>query len=366
MTEATLPPPPEMFRAFETRDESYDGIFVTAVRTTGIFCRPACPARKPARGNVEFYPGPQEALRAGYRPCLRCRPLEPLGATPAWLGPLLDEIEANPARRWTDEDLRRRRLDPTRVRRWFQAHHGMTFHAYHRARRLGLALGRIREGEGSTRSGFGVGFESDSGFRDAFRRVLGELPGRSKGRPLLTINRIPTPLGPMVAGATDEGLCLLEFADRDRVEGQLTRVRRAFNCAVAPGEHEHLARAQTELDEYFGGARRAFTVPVVLAGTAFQESVWQALRALRYGETVSYDAIARRIGRPRARRAVGRANGQNRLAVVVPCHRVVGSDGSLTGYGGGLWRKRVLLELECRHTARAPAGAGVDSPLPSR
>jgi AraC family transcriptional regulator of adaptative response/methylated-DNA-[protein]-cysteine methyltransferase len=160
MITTELPPHDEMLTAFLSRDPGYDGVFVTAVATTGIFCRPSCTARKPRPENVEFFPTNRDALLAGYRPCLRCRPLEPAGAVPSWVREMLTEIENDPTRRWTDQDLRDRGLHPDRVRRWFQHHHGMTFHAYHRARRLGLALGRIRHGSDVTSSAFDHGYDS--------------------------------------------------------------------------------------------------------------------------------------------------------------------------------------------------------------
>ena len=343
-----------MLAAFAMRDPAYDGVFVTAVRTTGIFCRPTCPARKPRPENVEFYPDAGGALAAGYRPCRRCTPMTPAGTAPDWATQLLASVDADPTRRWRDSDLRSLGLDPARVRRWFKRQHGMTFHAYHRARRLGLALGRLRQGEPPTRTGFGLGFQSDSGFREAFGRLFGEPPGRAAGRDVAHLTRLATPLGSMVAGATDRGICLLEFADRRMLETQLLRIRQRLGCATVPGDHPHLARLGDQLQDYFAGRLREFTVPLVLAGTTFQEEVWRELSRIPYGTVTSYQALARAIGRPRARRAVGRANGSNRIAIVVPCHRVVGRDGSLTGYGGGLWRKRRLLELEgARLAARA-------------
>ena len=344
--EPKLPEPEEMWRAVVERDGGYDGVFVTAVKTTGIFCRPICPARKPLQENVEFFGAAREALLAGYRPCLRCRPLEQGGAPPEWLRALLADVEKEPSRRWRDGDLRARDLDPTRVRRWFQREHGMTFHAYLRARRLGLALGRLRHGEELTRVAYDSGFESLSGFRDAFQRVFGDAPGRTKDAPTVLVTRLPTPLGPMIAGATDDGVCLLEFAERRMLETQLKRLARRIGASFVPGSNEMLVRLEGELSAYFEGRLREFGVPLVLAGTDFQRQVWQALLTIPFGETRSYAEQATAIGRPRAVRAVARANGDNRIAVIIPCHRVVGSDGKLTGYGGGLWRKRALLDLE--------------------
>jgi AraC family transcriptional regulator of adaptative response/methylated-DNA-[protein]-cysteine methyltransferase len=344
-----LPPADEMFRAIVERDSAYDGVFFTAVRTTGIFCRPICPAKKPRQKNVEFFPSTREALAAGYRPCQRCRPMESSGDAPPWLRDLLAEIERDPSKRWTDAELRARSLDPARVRRWFQAHHGMTFHAYQRSRRLGLALVKIRHGDDMTGAAYDHGYESLSGFRDAFARLFGDTPGRARAgeRTPAVVTRLTTPLGPMLAAATDEGLCLLEFADRRMLETQIGRLRRLLGGAVfAPGSNRHLKRLDDELRRYFDGSLRVFGVALDMRGTEFQRSVWERLLRVPYGETSSYEQIARGIGRPTATRAVGRANGDNRLAILIPCHRVVRSDGTLSGYGGGVWRKRRLLNLE--------------------
>ncbi|HUG39421.1 MAG TPA: trifunctional transcriptional activator/DNA repair protein Ada/methylated-DNA--[protein]-cysteine S-methyltransferase [Longimicrobiales bacterium] len=344
--ERDLPSGSEMWRAFTARDGAYDGVFFTGVRSTGIFCRPTCPARKPLRENVEFFGTAADALFAGYRPCKRCRPLEPRGEAPAWLSGVLERIEREPARRVRDGDLRDAGLDPARVRRWFKAHHGMTFQAYQRARRLGRALGQLSLGDDIVQTAYRNGFESLSGFNDAIRRLAGESPGRVRETTVVHLTRIPTPLGPMLAGATDDALCLLEFAERRMLETQLRRVRRQLGAVLVPGETEITRRTAEELERYFAGTLRDFDLPLATAGTAFQEDVWAELRTIPYGETRSYGEQARRIGRAGAVRAVARANGDNRIAIIIPCHRVIGADGKLTGYGGGLWRKKRLLELE--------------------
>jgi len=346
MNARALPSRTEMVSAYMNGDRSYDGVFFTAVRTTGIFCRPTCPAKKPRPENVAFYPSAREALLAGYRPCLRCRPMEPHGTPPDWLRALLAEIESDPSRRWRDRDLRALQLEPGRVRRWFLANHAMTFQAYSRARRLAAALGQIKNGAEVTEAAFASGYDSLSGFNDAFRHLLGQSPTRTKDAPLVSVARVVSDLGPMVAAADERSLLMLEFADRRMLETQFKVLRRRIGAVFVPGTNAVIEQAIREMNEYLAGTRRRFEVSLATPGTEFQQAVWKRLMEIPYGTTTSYAALARDLGRPSAVRAVAQANGENRIAVIVPCHRVVGSNGDLTGYGGGLWRKKRLLEIE--------------------
>jgi O-6-methylguanine DNA methyltransferase len=229
-------------RAFFASDPTWDGRFVAAVRTTGIFCRPSCRARKPLPRNVTFLADAAEARAAGYRPCLRCQP------------EAASEV-------------------------------------------------RIRE--------------------------------------------ISTPVGPMTIGATRSAVVLADFSRRPMMAAQLASVRRRIGPLVA-GEEALLDDVERQLGEYLSGRRRDFDLPLDLPGSAFQERVWAELQRIGYGETISYRELALRVGAPAASRAVGRANGSNRLAIIVPCHRVIASNGSLGGYGGGLPAKRYLLDMEAR------------------
>ena len=222
----------------------------------------------------------------------------------------------------------------------------MTFQAWQRSRRIGSALDELREGADATGVGYDHGFESTSGFRDAFQRLIGAPPGRGRTTAPVLIDLVETPVGVFVAGTTDDGLCLFEFADRGCLEAQVDGMRRHLGRPVLAGTNVHHEQLREELDAYFAGSLHRFRVPLVLSGTPFQESVWRGLLEIPYGDTCSYEQLARTIGRPGAQRAVGRANGQNRIPIVIPCHRVVRSDGQLGGYGGGLWRKRFLLVLE--------------------
>jgi AraC family transcriptional regulator of adaptative response/methylated-DNA-[protein]-cysteine methyltransferase len=348
--DATLPlwPMPErheMERAYLRSDASYDGVFYLGVRTTGIFCRPSCSARKPKPENVDFFALPKAAIEAGYRACLRCRPLED-DQTPPWVRPLLERIDGRPDEPVPERELLSMGIEPGRARRYFETRYGLTFQAYCRARRLSRAFERIRDGEPIDDTVFEAGFESHSGFREAFQKAFGTTPGQAAGARRVCLTWVDTPIGPMVAGATDAGVCLLEFTDRRSIEHQLATLRTRLDAALVPLDHPHLTALRTQLAEYFQGARRAFAVPIEAPGTPFEMRVWQALCGIPYGETRSYSDIARAVDSPAAVRAVGRANGLNRIAIVIPCHRVVNKSGELGGYGGGLWRKRRLLHLE--------------------
>lgn len=337
------------YQAMVERDASFEGAFVVGVRTTGIFCRPGCTARLPRRENVEFFAGVSEALHAGYRPCKRCRPLEPAGVAPAWVTMLLAVVEREPTRRLGADDLRQMGVNPATASRYFKARYGMTFQAYARSRRVGVAMKTLREGKSVSSAAARSGYRSESGMREAFVRMFGAPRVRAAGLQVntpLVAKWMTTPIGSMLAVVNDHGLCLFEFVDRRAIETQIAVLRRRFETHVVPGEHPMLARVEREARKYFDGTSSVIDVPLAVKGTEFQERVWAALRRIPPGTTRSYAEIAAEIGLKTAVRAVARANGDNRLAIVIPCHRVIGSDGSLTGYGGGIWRKEWLLEHE--------------------
>jgi AraC family transcriptional regulator, regulatory protein of adaptative response / methylated-DNA-[protein]-cysteine methyltransferase len=343
-----LPPVAEMVRAMLERDRAYEGVFFTAVRTTRIFCRPTCSARKPLPENVEFYATATDALAAGFRPCQRCKPMQLASSAPTWAQQLLAASEAAPERRWMDADLTERGLEPVRVRRWFKQEFGVTFHSYVRNRRLGQALGRLTRGAGIDDTAQDSGYESLSGFRGAFHKVFKATPKNSRTMTPLVFTRIPTALGPMIAMAEDRGLVLLEFIDRPALPRELEELRHKFDYLSTPGRHRFLDHIAAELSAYFAGRLHSFEVPIVTPGSAFETAVWRELCNVTFGTTASYGDLARRLGKPSAARAVGLANGRNRLSIVVPCHRIIGASGEFVGYGGGLPRKQWLLNHERR------------------
>lgn len=336
----------EYYRALLERDRKYLGLFIVGVTSTRICCLPTCRARKPKKENTEYYDSIAHALRAGYRPCKICRPTEGTDVPPPEVRRALELIDASAGSRITDAELRTAGIGPATVRRWCQENFGLTFHGYHRMLRINAAYGRISGGTKVTEAAFDSGYESLSGFRERYKSVLGSSPSHVGQVGLVRYKRIETPLGPMMAAATDKGLCLLEFTDRRMLETELQSIERRLSARMIPGDHDHIRQTEQELSEYFWKTRTTFDVGLDLVGTEFQKLVWQALLAIPYGETRSYRQQAEALGRPTAVRAVASANGQNHLAIIVPCHRVIGSDGGLTGYGGGLARKRRLLRLE--------------------
>ena len=336
----------EMDQARRTRDPSYDGVFFVGVRTRRIFCRPSCRAKPALDRNVVYFHTLQQAMQNGYRPCKRCHPTETNGQHPEWVRRLLTLSDERQDRRLTDADLRAAGFDPVPARRYFTRSFGMTFQQYHTARRLGDALAAIKNGRPILTAGLDRGYESASGFHNAFTRRFGATPGRSRTIPHAVVHRVESPIGPLQLGATDQGVCLLSFQDESPAPLDLAALSRRLRRPVTPGVNRHIRRLQDELQRYFRRELTVFTTPLDVCGTPFQQLVWDELCRIPYGRTISYGELAGRIGRPAAQRAVGQANHNNPVAIVIPCHRVVQSNGNLCGYGGGLWRKQFLLDLE--------------------
>jgi AraC family transcriptional regulator of adaptative response/methylated-DNA-[protein]-cysteine methyltransferase len=336
----------EKYKIIGTRDASYEGLFITGVKTTGIFCRPSCRARKPKAENVIFFDSPKSALQNGFRPCKICKPMEKLGATPSHIAALVKELHQDPYLRIKDKDLLERGLEPNQIRRWFKSHHQMTFQAYQRLLRINTAYQDIEKGKTVLNSALESGYNSLSGFNESYKSIFGEPPTSSGKKDLLHITRFTTELGPMFAVASSQGLCLLEFTDRRMLETEFIDLRKRLNAVILPGDNPYLDQTEDQIKQYFAGKRKTFTVPLHTPGTDFQQSVWKILQDIPYGKTRSYQEQAQAIGKPKAVRAVASANGHNRIAIIIPCHRVIGSDGKLVGYGGGLHRKKWLLDLE--------------------
>ena len=335
----------QFYKALLEKNSEFEGVFYVGVKTTGVFCRPTCPARKPKFENCEFFNTTKEALTAAFRPCQRCRPLSHPNQVSAVVQTLVDAIEKNPEKRWKDSDFRQLSIDESTARRQFKKRFDMTFVEYARARRMGLAIKQIRSGNAVIDAQLSTGYESSSGFRDAFSRIMGSAPTQSTHL-ILKATWIDTKLGPIIAIADDTGLYLLEFADRRGLEREIERLRKKMKAAIIPGETPIIKKIEKELMNYFNGENANFETPLKLMGSDFQKNVWDALQKIPPGETRSYLDIASAIKKPTAFRAVANANGANQLAIIIPCHRVINSNGDLGGYGGGISRKQWLIKHE--------------------
>lgn len=335
-----------LYKALIERDTRYVGVFFVGVKTTGIFCHAICPAKKPKRENCEFFKTAKEALLAGYRPCKKCRPLSNPTKLPNKIQALVDAVEAEPEKRWKDWHFKEIGLDSSTARRQFKKHFNMTFVEYARLRRMGLAMKEIRDGKPVIQGQLSAGYESASGFRDGFSKIFGTLPSQANSTAFLSAKWLETPLGAMLAICDDSALVLLEFTERRGLETEIKKLRAHYNMPIIPAKHDVLDQTKRQISEYFAGQRRLFDMPCKWLGSDFQKTTWQALTEIPYGQTISYKELAVHIGRPSACRAVANANGKNQLAIIVPCHRVIASDGSLGGYGGGISRKQWLLEHE--------------------
>ena len=337
------------YQALLNKDPAYVGTFYVGVKTTSIFCIATCRARKPKFNNVEFYSTFKDALDCGYRPCKICKPTENANEAPAQVEAAIRMVEDSPKEKIADYQLTQAGISPELVRRWFKRNYGLTFHAFQRMYRINNAFLELKTGKRTTDIAFDAGYESLSGFAYTHKKYIGSPPKSSIDQNLILINRFTTPLGPMFVCATDTGICLLEFVDRRMLETEFKDLQRLLDSNIIAGENAHTSQAKKEITEYFNGERKKFELSLHTPGTEFQKIVWDALREIPYGDISTYQTQAERIGKPEAVRAVASANGFNRISIIVPCHRVIGKNGNLTGYGGGLERKQWLIDHERRN-----------------
>jgi AraC family transcriptional regulator of adaptative response/methylated-DNA-[protein]-cysteine methyltransferase len=349
-----LPDFDTLYAALLARDDRYDGQAFVCVSSTGIFCRLTCPARKPKAGNCSFHATVGECLAGGYRPCRRCHPMQAAALADPAIAALLQALEDRPDIRWSEQHVARLGYDPSTVRRAFRRQFGMTFLEMARQRRLREGFGALAGGGKVITAQHEASFDSASAFRAAFARLLGCAPAELRGEGLLRATWIPTPLGDMIAVSSRSHLHLLEFLDRKGLPRELQRLQAEAKSLIGLGMMPPSDQAAAELERYFAARSARFATPLAPGGSPFARQVWDRLRRIPAGETRSYSEIAREIGRPAAVRAVAQANGANRIALMIPCHRVLGADGALTGYGGGLWRKQRLIEIERELKATLP------------
>jgi AraC family transcriptional regulator of adaptative response/methylated-DNA-[protein]-cysteine methyltransferase len=328
------------------------------VRSTGIYCRPSCPAKKPGRAQVVFYDAPGDAERAGFRACLRCRPRERAPEPPeaALVRRVCRYIEEN-------ADLERVTLDalakevglsPFHLQRTFRRAMGISPRQYADAFRLERLKTHLKRKEPVTMAMYEAGYGSSSRLYERAPEQLGMTPGDYKaGGPdqEIAFAVTPTPIGPMLVAATARGICSVRIGGSERA--MRDGLEREFPAAKLRRDENALGRWVRAIVEHLEGKLPRLDLPVDARATAFQWRVWEELRAIPYGETRSYEEVARLVGKPRAARAVGRACATNPVAIVIPCHRVVRTDGSLGGYAWGLGVKQALLDGERGRTVRA-------------
>ena len=340
------------WQAVLDRDASRDGRFVYAVHSTGIFCRPSCPSRRPRRERVAFYPTPAAAERAGFRACRRC--------DPAGVGPRAERTELIAAAcRYLDAHVDERvtlaalskhiGYAPHHLLRLFQRVTGMTPHAYAAAKRVERLKGGLRERRGVLRATVDAGYGSSSRVYERAGERLGMSPGRyARGGAGSSIRWATTrdPLGALLVAATEHGLCAVRLGASTRALAR--ELRQEYPNATLTRDARALAPWLEQLAAASRGGAAADRLPLDLAATVFQARVWQALRRIPAGETRTYAEVARSLGEPRAARAVARACASNPVALVIPCHRVVPAAGGAGGYRWGVARKRRLLANERR------------------
>lgn len=341
-TSRPLPTRIKMTNAFLKQKKSFKDLFFVGVKSTGIFHGSTCSVRKPAKKNMDFFSSAKVALDYGYRPCKVCHPMLPHGDTPNWIKELFDKVDHNPEYKIKDSELMKQGIDPNKIRRWFKKHHNITFQGYLKFNRINHRFGNIC-------------YNKKLSVHSAYhtRKPLNQVAENQekykedeKPKQWIAISRIETPIGPLLAGANEDGICLLEFTDRRMLETQIKILEKRLNAELYSGKSPFFKELSKQINEYFSGKRSEFDIPLVTPGTPFQQQVWKAITTVPFGKIRTYKQQSIQINNPKAVRAVGSANGDNRIAIIIPCHRIVGNNGALVGYGGGLWRKRFLLELE--------------------
>ena len=337
------------WHAVVKRDRSLDGMFVFAVSSTGVFCRPSCPARRPQRQNVQFFEHATAAEQAGYRACLRCRP-KAVNGNPqsALVRAMCRYIEQNIEDRLTLGVLATKfRRSAFHLQRMFKSVLGVSPKAYIDACRFRQVKQNLQAGHNVTTSLYAAGYGSSSRLYERTASQLGMTPEKYRRGAMAAVVRFtiaPSPLGRMLIAATDKGICAIQFAGSDEELQQ--GLMREFPFASRKRDDAALAEWRVSLEQLLNGQQPYPSLPLDIRATAFQRRVWEHLQRIPRGETQSYSAVAKKLGMPKATRAVARACATNPVAIAIPCHRVVREDGDLGGYRWGIDRKEQLLEME--------------------
>ena len=340
---------PTYWHAVQTRDKSYDGRFVYAVKTTGIYCRPSCPSRRPKPENIEFFITPDQAEAADYRPCQRCDPRGERGELhqdlivaicryldePRETIPTLDELAAKFS------------ISPFHLQRTFKRLVGVSPRQYADAQRQARLKNGLKRGDSVTHAAYDAGYNSSSSFYQSVSITLGMKPVsyQKKGSAMqIRMTTVPCKLGVLLVAATERGICAIRLGDQ--AQPLIDEVEREFADAMITRADDDLRDWVSAILDYLDGEAINTELPLDIRSTAFQRKVWDMLRTIPYGERRSYTQVAELIGQPTAARAVASACASNPVALAIPCHRVVNSEGGLSGYRWGIERKRAILEQE--------------------
>jgi AraC family transcriptional regulator of adaptative response/methylated-DNA-[protein]-cysteine methyltransferase len=357
-----------MWHSVLSRDPAQDGNFVFAVSSTGIYCRPSCPAKHARRGNVAFFRKPYEAENAGYRACLRCKPKSADGNANFKLAKSICRY----LEQHLDEPITLSALgarfdrSPFHLQRTFKAILGVTPRAYAESCRTKQLKQNLQAGHSVTRAMCDAGYSSSSRLYERTASQLGMTPDKYRRGAIATPIRYScndSPLGRMLIAATDQGICAIHFADSD--EELEHGLKHEFPFAIRRRDDEASREWAHDLLHHMTGQPLNSTLPLDIQATAFQRRVWAYLQSIPFGETRSYSQVASDLGQPTAARAVARACATNRIAVAIPCHRVVRETGDLAGFRWGIERKRALLELEKQKRSKSrDAACCVSGPEP--
>lgn len=346
----------EYWQAVVERNPGFDGVFFYGVLTTGVYCRPSCNARSPLRKNVRFYPTAESAKEAGLRPCKRCNPNQQQRFQGDLMYTMRKYIEDNYQHPLTLQHLAKQAgMSISHFQRSFKAAVGMSPKKYQEACRIKQFKNALQSGENVTTAMHNSGYESSSRLYEKLDSHMGMTPNRyRKGGAGERISYAAgtTELGTVMIGATDRGICFLQFGEEEK--GLLAQLNKEYpNADVMPMSNSQrplFKQWMTHLNNFFRGKNLHMELPLDIHGTAFQRLVWEYLISIPSGELQSYTDVAKGIGKPAAVRAVASACANNKVAIIIPCHRVIRGDGNLAGYKWGLARKRTLIDLERRHT----------------
>jgi AraC family transcriptional regulator, regulatory protein of adaptative response / methylated-DNA-[protein]-cysteine methyltransferase len=338
----------QQWQAVVDRDSTQDGRFVFAVSSTGVYCRPSCPARRPRRENVSFFIKPEEAEKAGFRACLRCRPRAIASGHSELVKAVCRYIERHLDEPVTLTQLGREfRQSPFHLQRTFKAVLGITPKAYADSCRMDQLKENLRAGHSVTRAMYDAGYGSSSRLYERTASQLGMTPDKYRRGAVSAVIRYTctdSPLGRMLIAATDKGICAIQFADSDEELEQ--GIKHEFPFAIRRRDDSGLHAWEQLLLHQMRGYKLSSTLPLDIQATAFQRKVWAHLQSIPFGETQSYREVAKAIKQPTAARAVARACATNPVAIAIPCHRVVRETGEMGGYRWGMDRKKTLLEME--------------------